>query len=277
MEMEQEVDAVTSPALRFGRELSRSREAHGWSQVNLARRMGYSNGLISYIERGKKAITFNFAVKADEVFESGARFQQLWRQYSNASLLEGFTEFTEEEARCRMLRTFQLFVVPGQIQTLAYAAALATAAVRRGEISQDRADAQVSFLASRQRLLHERPNPPLIHAVMDEGCLRRPVGGREVMAAQLAHLEELAERPNVVLQIAPFDLAEAVPFLRPVVLLTLPDRSVIGYAESQARGHVERNRDIVAAWSRRYDLLQVECLSSVASLAMIRAAREGLA
>ncbi|KDN81729.1 helix-turn-helix domain-containing protein [Kitasatospora cheerisanensis] len=277
MEIDQEVDAVTSPALRFGRELSRSREARGWSQVNLARRMGYSNGLISYIERGKRTITFNFAVKADEVFESGARFQQLWRQYTNASLLEGFTEFTEAEARCRALRTFQLSVVPGQIQTMAYATALASAAVDRGDITAAQADARVSFLASRQRNLHHQSSSPRIHAVLDEGCLRRPVGGRKVMAGQLAHLEELARRPNIVLQIAPFDLAETVPFRMPVTILTLPDRSVIGYAESQARGHVERNREVVAAWSRSYDLLQVECLSSAASLAMIRATREDLA
>ncbi|MGW4381190.1 helix-turn-helix domain-containing protein [Kitasatospora sp. NPDC004531] len=276
MEIDEEVNAVASPALRFGRELSRSREARGWSQVNLARRMGYSNGLISYVERGKRPITFNFAVKADNAFQSGARFQELWRQYNNASLLEGFTEFAEAEARCRALRIFHLDIVPGQIQTPEYATALATAAVRRGDITQDQADARVSFLMARQHLLHERDFTPQIHAVMDEGCLRRPVGGRAVMAAQLAHLEALAQRPNIILQIAPFDLAETVPFRMPVVLLTLADRSNIGYAESEARGHVERDRTVVARWSRRYDLLQVECLSSAASLAMIRATREEL-
>ncbi|RPE33007.1 helix-turn-helix domain-containing protein [Kitasatospora cineracea] len=276
METGNEVDVVTSPALRFGRELARSRAARDWSQVRLAKQMGYTNGYISLIERGKRALTFTFAVKADEVFGTGARFQELWRLYSNASLVEGFAEYVEAEARCRVLRTFQLGVVPSQFQTPAYASALAMAAARRGDITVAQAEARVAFLQNRQQIFR-RPTAPLVHAVLDEGCIRRVVGGPEVMADQLAYLEALASSPQVVLQIAPFDLGERVPFRMPVVLLTLPDRSVLGYAESLARGYMERGRETVASWSKRYDLLLVESLSTVASLAMIRTAREELA
>ncbi|MDR3034217.1 MAG: helix-turn-helix transcriptional regulator, partial [Kitasatospora sp.] len=136
METDNEVDVVSSPALRFGRELARSRAARGWSQVRLSKQMGYTNGYISLIERGKRALTYTFAVKADEVFGTGARFQELWRLYSNASLVEGFSEYVEAEARCRVLRTFELGIVPGQLQTPAYASALAIAAAQRGDITE---------------------------------------------------------------------------------------------------------------------------------------------
>ncbi|BAJ28138.1 putative transcriptional regulator [Kitasatospora setae KM-6054] len=266
---------MSSPALRFGRELARSRGARGWSQTALAKRMGYANSYVSLIERGKRALTFTFAVKADEVFETGARFQELYRLYSSSALLEGFSEFAEAEAGCSLLRTFQLSVVPGQLQTPAYAAALAAAAVHRGDITEAQAETRVSLLAARQESLR-RADPPLVHAVMDEGCIRRPIGGRRVMAEQLAYLESLANSPHFMVQVAPFDLAERVPFRMPVVLLTLADRSILGYAESLARGHVERDRKTVTAWSGRYDRLQVESLSMAASLARIQAVRKEL-
>ncbi len=270
-----EVDGASSPALRFGEELRRSRRARGWSQLALAARMGYSGGLLSYVERGKKPVTLNLAVRADQVFGTGERFQQLWRQYSNASLLEGFAEFTAAEARCRRLRTFELGVVPGLFQTPAYASALAAAAVQRGSITQAQADARVAFLATRQGLL-VRPDAPYVHAVLDESCIRRPVGGPAVMAEQLGYLEELAGRPRITLQIAPFDIGERAPFTMPLVLLDLPGRVVVGYAESQGRGHLERGRDTVSTWSREYDLLQVESLSTAASLTRVRVVRKEL-
>lgn len=176
---------------------------------------------------------------------------------------------------CRKLRTFELSVIPGLFQVPSYATALASAAVQRGSITQDQADERVMFLAQRQRLL-EQKSPPIIHAVMDQSCLMRPVGGKDVMLTQLNHLEDLAARPNITLQVAPFSLAEHIPFTMPVVLLTLPDRSVVGYAESQLRGYLERGRDAVSAWERDYDQLQVESLSKTASLAMIRTVRKEL-
>lgn len=94
-----EVDPTSSPGARFGSELRRSRRARGWSQVALGRHMGYSNALVSYVERAKRPPTSNFAVKADEVFDTGGTFHELWCRYSRASLLEGFAEFAECEAR----------------------------------------------------------------------------------------------------------------------------------------------------------------------------------
>lgn len=237
--------------------------------------MGYSNTLVSYVERAKRAPTKNFAVKADAVFETGGTFYELWRRYAKASLLEGFPEFADAEARCRRLRTFALTVVTGLFQVPEYAEALAYAAFQRGAITKVEAEERVEFLATRQRLLSQR-KPPLLHAVLDESCLVRPVGGKAVMLKQLDHIAELASRPNITFQVAPFHLGEHLPFALPVTLLDLPDGSVVGYAESHARGHLERTRETVAAWERQYDQLVVEALPKAASLALIHKARKEL-
>ncbi|KJS58685.1 helix-turn-helix domain-containing protein [Streptomyces rubellomurinus] len=270
-----EIDASSSPAVRFGDELRGWRRSRGWSQAELGRRMGYSHGLVSYVERARKPVTLKFAVAADRVFEAGGIFKELWRRISNASLLEGFAEFADAESRCKKLRTFELGVIPGLMQTLDYAAALEAGSVRRGSITKQQADGRVDVLARRQKLL-DKDAPPVIHAVLDESCLLRTVGGPEIMRPQLDHLLALAERPNITIQVAPFHLGEQRPFLLPVVLLTLPDRSVVGYAESHARGHLERGRESVASWEEDYDHLKVESLDTAASLAMIRAVRKEL-
>ncbi|MEU3569245.1 helix-turn-helix transcriptional regulator [Kitasatospora sp. NPDC036755] len=270
-----EDDQSLSPAVRFGNELRRQRRARGWSQAALGKRMGYSHGLISYLEGAKKPVTRKFAVEADRAFDTGGLFVELWRRISNASLLEGFEEYVEAEARCLKIRTFELNVIPGLFQTEAYATALASAAILRGSITKAQAKERVDLLMGRQQVLR-RIAPPMVHVVMDESCLLRPVGGRDVMLGQLQHLENLAELPNVTLQVAPFALGEHVPFTMPIVLLTLRDRSIVGYAESQARGIVERGRKAVDAWDSDYDQLQVESLPKVASLDVIRTARKDL-
>ncbi|MFE7559446.1 helix-turn-helix domain-containing protein [Kitasatospora sp. NPDC057500] len=273
---ELEIDATSTPLVRFGVELRRSRRAMRWSQVELGRRMGYSDAMISYIERAKKKVTSNFAVKADEVFETGGTFYELWRRIAKASLLEGFPEFADAESRCRRLRTFALTIVTGLLQVPEYAEALASAAVERGAITQAEAEERVDVLVARQRLL-ERQKLPLIHAVLDESCLARVVGGRAVMLKQLDRIEELATRSNVTIQVAPFSLGENLPFALPVTLLDLPDGAVVGYAESHARGHLERVRETVTAWERQYDQLVVEALPKAASLTLIDKARRELA
>ncbi|WP_030061750.1 helix-turn-helix domain-containing protein [Streptomyces novaecaesareae] len=270
---EADVDAQASPQVRFGQELRRSRRAKRWSQTEAAGHLGYSGAHISYVENGKRSPTRPLAVKADEVFGSGQRFYELWRRFSRAALLEGFAEFADAEARCRRLRTVGLIVVPGLLQTPAYARALAQAAVRRGAITPTEADERIDYLALRQEILGQK-NPPALHAVIEEGVLLRPVGGPQVMAEQLRHLEDLAERPNVTVQIAPFSMGENLSFTLPVVLLNLPDHTVVGYAESTARGHLERSRATVAGWESEYDQLLVEALPKAASQAMIRRARK---
>lgn len=96
------------------------------------------------------------------------------------------------------------------------------------------------------------------------------------MEAQLAHLASLASRPHVILQIAPFGLAGSAPFRAFMTLLTFTDRSVIGYTESVEQGYVVRQDEIIRAWERDYHRLQVEALSTAATLDLICKAREEL-
>ncbi|MFB6894725.1 helix-turn-helix transcriptional regulator [Kitasatospora sp. NPDC056327] len=266
-----ELDPTSSAAAAFGVQLRRSREAKGLTQVGLGEIIGYSDTLVSSIERGTRNPTQPFAIKADDALDTGGTLELMFWNISNTSLLEGFPEYAAQEARAAEIRHFELGIVPGLLQTSEYAAAFATAAVRRGKITQEQADDRVSFLLTRQKLL-DRAQRPWLHFVLDEGCLHRPVGGREIMRRQLRRLEELASRPTVTIQIAPYSLAEELPFTMMVTLLSMADRSLLAYSECQMRGFLARQSETSRPLERDYHQLTVEALSKSASLEMIHRA-----
>ncbi|MGW7295549.1 helix-turn-helix domain-containing protein [Streptomyces xiamenensis] len=266
----------SSPQAAFGARLRSSREARGWTQDDLAHLMGYSSVHISAVETARKPPTLRFSRSADRAFgiEGTDTFERDWRELRHGSLLEGFPQYVGYEGRAVEIRLYEIGIIPGLLQTPEYAQVLADSAVRRGAIPPEQATERVSFLAERQAAL-VRARPPMMLVVMDESCMRRQVGDPAVMDAQLAHLVKFAELPNAVLQIAPYAIGERRPFNLPVNLLTLPDLSVIAYAESQIRGHLERETGSVLPLLTAYHQLQAEALSPTASVAMINEARKG--
>ncbi|MGV9270831.1 DUF5753 domain-containing protein [Kitasatospora sp. NPDC003701] len=194
-------------------------------------------------------------------------------QLEHSVLIEGFPEFAEYESHATAIRLFEIGVVPGLLQVHSYAQAYEAAAVRQGSSTQAQATERLAFLGTRQDRLSDS-RPPTVQAVLDATCLLRPIGGPGVMAEQLRHLETLSERPTIVLQVAPLELGEDRPLNYPLVLLTLPDRRVMGYTETLQRGYLERDAETVAGWVGSYDRLQVEALSQAASLAFIRKVRK---
>jgi hypothetical protein len=233
----------------------------------------YSGTHISQVENGRKFPTLRFSRRVDAALGTGEAFEREWREMTQASLLEGFPEYVEHEGRAAELRLFDIGIVPGLLQTPEYARCLADSKVRRGAITPEQADELVAFLAERQATL-ERPHPPTVMVVMDESCIRRRVGGRGTMGAQLDQLLKFADLPNTVLQVAPFEIGERRPLYLPVYLLTQPDMTVIAYEESQTRGHLERDSKAVWPLLTAYHQLQTEALSHSASVAMIREVRK---
>jgi transcriptional regulator with XRE-family HTH domain len=123
-----------------------------------------------------------------------------WHHYGDV-LPQWFRAYVDLESAAVLIRTYEAQFVPGLLQTEEY-----MRAVIQGALLDDTADEieqRVQLRLTRQNLM-ERPDAPRLWAVVDEAALRRPVGGREVMRAQLEQLIEAAELPNVTLQVLPF-------------------------------------------------------------------------
>src|SRR5262249_128389 len=113
-----------------------------------------------------------------------------------------FRPFAQPEAEAPSLRTFQLVLVPGLLQTPEYARAVLST---RGGAAADDVDQAVTARLERQAIL-DRDDPPLLWVLIDEGALRRPVSGRDVMQAQVEHLGEMAGGRNGVIQRMPAEV-----------------------------------------------------------------------
>ncbi|MEU7566135.1 helix-turn-helix transcriptional regulator [Streptomyces fradiae] len=269
-----ELDPDSSPQAAFGARLRRLRGERGWTQDELGDRMGYSSTHLSSIETGRKMPTLRLARRADAALSTGDTFEREWREMRHGSLLEGFPEYVEHEARAAEIRLYEVGVMPGLLQTPKYASVLAQSALKRGAITAEQAEERVSVVAERQAALIRTP-PPMVFVVLDESCLRRPMGEPAVLEEQLERLIEFAEQPNTVLQVAPFDMGARRPFNLPLYILTMPDRSLMSYAESAQRGFLERESTSVLPLLTAYHQLQAEAPSQAASVAMIRQLRKG--
>jgi transcriptional regulator with XRE-family HTH domain len=151
-----------------------------------------------------------------------------WQGY--ADILPHWVEpyFGLEEA-ASFIRIYELQFVPGLLQTEGYAHAL----IRMGNASTEedvtrRAEARIA----RQEIL-TRENPPRLWAVMDEGALRRSIGGKAVMREQIRHLADMCEHPAVTLQILPFQVGAHPAMGGPFTILRFsePDLRDVVYIE----------------------------------------------
>ncbi|WP_079086590.1 helix-turn-helix domain-containing protein [Streptomyces silvensis] len=270
-----DLDPEESPSARFGQRLRVLRDERGWTQDELASRLGCSGTHVSAVETGRRPPTRRFAASVDRAFGTGDRFERQSRAARHTALIEGFPEYVAHEGRAAEVRLYEVGVVPGLLQTPEYAAALEADAVRRQAITSEQADERVDLLVRRQTGLLRSP-APLIFAVLDEGCIRRPMGTAAIIEAQFTRLLDFTELPNTVLQVAPFSMGARRPFSLPVTVLTMPDRSLMSYAESTHRGHLERESTFVLPILAAYHQLQAEALSQAASVAMIQELRKGI-
>jgi len=151
-----------------------------------------------------------------------------WQAYSD--ILPHWVEpYFGLEAAASFIREFELQFVPGILQIEEYARAV----IRLGNLpSEDEVIRRAQARISRQEILR-RADPPRIWAVLDEGALRRHIGGRDVMKAQLRHLIEMCDHPNITLQILPFSAGAHRAMGGPFTILryTEPDLRDVVYIE----------------------------------------------
>jgi transcriptional regulator with XRE-family HTH domain len=125
-----------------------------------------------------------------------------WHNYSD--VLPGwFQTYVGLEGAASHIHTYEVQFVHGLLQTEDYAHAVVTAG-HQADLPCEEVDRRVALRQERQKLLLGERAPEFT-CVLDETALRRPFGGRAVMDAQLRHLAELSERPNVRIQVVPFE------------------------------------------------------------------------
>jgi hypothetical protein len=205
----------TVPRMLVGIELHRFREAAGISPEQAAYEIRASrskisrmeNGLVRFKERDVTDLLTLYGITDEQIrgrlvtLARQASTPGWWSKYGDI-MADWFESYLGLETAASVIRTFELQFVHGLFQTEDYARAV-TLLGHTGS-SDEEIDRRVSLRLKRQDLLAS-PTPPQVWSVLDEGALRRPVGGRQVMRAQLSHLAEVARMRHVSIQVVPFD------------------------------------------------------------------------
>jgi transcriptional regulator with XRE-family HTH domain len=179
-----------------------------------------------------------------------------WHRESD--ILPGwFQPYVGLESAATIIRTYELQFVPGLLQTADYARAVIRLGHRQAEPSE--LERRVSLRLARQKIL-TRPDPPQLWAVIDEGALRRPVGGDDVMRAQIAALIDATKMPNVQVQVMPFDYGGHSAAGGAFSILRFPDQDLpdIVYVEQLASALYLDKREDVERYVEAMERLAVE-------------------
>ncbi|ALC31908.1 DNA-binding protein [Streptomyces sp. CFMR 7] len=222
----------------FGLLLRHFRERAGLSQEQLGKQIGYSKSQVAMVERGARPPKGVFVQRADEVLGAqGALIvaapkppKQTERTEQRSPLPDWFTPFADEEEKAWARHAYENHVMPGLLQTEAYARAVFTS--HYPTYDDDEIEAKVTARLERQKLLTRRPLPD-ISFVLEMVVLTRPIGGRRVMKAQLHHLAEVARLRHVRIQLMDPDREDHAALNGPFVLLETDKRQQLAYIEGQ--------------------------------------------
>jgi transcriptional regulator with XRE-family HTH domain len=270
-------DPAASPLRVFGAELRYYRMKAGVSQDQLGALVYCSGDLIGKVENGQRVPTEELTAALDAVPDldtrgSLIRLRDGLKEYLTYQATPGWLRAWEKiERQARTLLSWEPLLIPGLLQTSQYAHEV----LRRGQPGKPDAqiEQQVQTRMDRQRIL-DGDDPPMLIAVLDEGALRRPVGGPQVMHDQLARLLELAERSKIVLRVVPVDAGPHLGMAGPMVIASFDDAPDVAYLDTALEGQLVERHEDVAAVALLYDTLRAEALPVRASLDLIAKVKE---
>jgi transcriptional regulator with XRE-family HTH domain len=261
-----------SPRVRFGVEMRRLREMAQLSQAAVAARLGCTQTQVSRLEKATRTPSRSDAEKLDKLFgtANGVSFTRLHQRIvATPGSPAWFRSWAEEiEPTLTVLRSWDPLLIPGLLQTEAYASYIFSHGPQR---TQEEVEELVAARLRRQQMLDRDP-PPTLLFLMDEGVLRRRVGSRELMREQLDHLLEMARRPTLFIQIV---AAECVAGLGGAFFIAeLPDgHPDVVHADSPTLGQTTTDQDIVASVWQRYEAIRRWAYPEHVSLKMIEEAK----
>ncbi|MEU8971815.1 helix-turn-helix transcriptional regulator [Streptomyces monashensis] len=266
-----DLDPSSSPRALLGAELRHAREQKGLSQEELGRRLFVSGSFIGQLEAGTRRMQPEFAVMLDEVLETDGFFTRNCRAAARSKYQEHFAEVAEVEAQATAIRQYTPLLIPGLLQTPAYARA-----VNRGYDPTTPEETIEEWVENRMARAHvlDLPTKPLFWTVLDEAALRRKVGGRAVMAEALRHIAGLAGRNRVIMQVLPLSAGAHTAMEGALKLMDFADAPPLVYLEGVRTGRLEDDPGTVAQLRFVFDLLVASALSQEESLALIEALAE---
>jgi transcriptional regulator with XRE-family HTH domain len=263
---------------RLGLELRALREAAGMTGEAATRSLGWSTSKLSRMEIGRNPpkpadlgklldlYGVTDEARRDELATllREAKRKGWWQIYSDIP----YSTYIGLEAEAVSMLTYQV-VIPGLFQTEDYARAIIKGT--GPTLDAEALDQRVDVRLTRQAILTKQ-RPVEVRAVLDEAAVRRMVGGHDVMRRQLGRMLELAELPNVIIQVIPFETgAHPGTMMGAFTILGFdhPADPGLVYVEGDSDPYPDRDGDL-QRYTMAFDHLRAAALSVSQTATLLR-------
>jgi transcriptional regulator with XRE-family HTH domain len=261
----EEIDPHDSPRAIFAFELRRHRRLACLTQRQLAERIGFSDSMVNLVELAKRRPSERFAELCDRALGLDGTMARLYTATTWRQAPEHFRPWLDEEQEATDLRCWEPTIVPGLLQTEGYARQILGASPG---ITGDQVEERLAGRMQRRAMLN-RARPPALGVVMDEAVIRRNVGGAVVMGEQLRFLLEIAQHPQVTIQIVPSTTEVHCGLVGGFIIAERNGSAYAAYAEAQPYGRTVDDQATIARLVRRYDAIRSEAVPFKQSLRLI--------
>lgn len=279
-----EASETTSPVVqrrRLRTELRRARLDAGLTQEQVATAMEWSLSKLIRIENGSvgislndlKAILSHYKITDEKrtaeliALSRGARARSWWSDYRDVP--PRLVQLIEYESASFIIRNFQPMLIPGLLQTEEYATA--TTRTLRPQATDQEVSITVELRMKRQQLL-QQSEMPLMFFIVDEGAVRRIVGGQEAMRRQIRRLLDESEKPTVTIEIVPFSAGAHPGMQGPFMLFEFPDAEDDDALYLEGPSESRWNRDDpeeISSFRERFEVLRALSLGPEGSVDLL--------
>ncbi|MGW7576660.1 helix-turn-helix domain-containing protein [Streptomyces sp. NPDC054765] len=254
----------------FGSEQRRHRENAKLSLLQLADIVNFSKSTLARVETAELMPPPELPGALDLAFGVETYFYGLFQLAKREAHPDQYRRYMDFESQAKVIEDFATNVVPGLLQTEAYACAFFGLAP---DITAEQAETRVQARLGRQERFRSA-EPPRYTAILDEAMLRRPIGGPEVMREQLDVLLARVDTRHTMIQVLPFDHGGYALMEGPLTLLRQADGGSVAYEEGRKTACLLEDLEEVEQRRAAYDALRAHALSPKDSAALIRTYRE---
>ncbi|WP_073946847.1 helix-turn-helix domain-containing protein [Streptomyces kebangsaanensis] len=261
-----------SDSLRtFGAVVQALREHAGLSRAELGELVRFSKHTVASVELGRRMPDPVFVERAEPALgNTGALRKAAAHLARQPGLAAWFRQWARLEATAISLCTYECRLIPGLLQTEAYARTLFVN--RLPPLGDEQIEAQWVARAERQRLLRERQNTAFSF-ILEEHLFLRRTGGVDVTRELIGHVLELAELRNVEVQVMPLERTAHAGMAGPMQLLETPEARWFAYNEGQRGGLFFSDPKEVSVLQMRYARMRSQALSLEDSLGLLQQMR----
>ncbi|MGW7364031.1 helix-turn-helix domain-containing protein [Streptomyces sp. NPDC054841] len=269
------VEPESSDSLRtFGAVVQALREHAGLSREEFAALVRFSKHTVTSVELGRRMPDDEFVELAEAALGNTGALRRAAQHLSRQpGLASWFRKWARMEKTAITLYTYECRLIPGLLQTEAYARTLF--ADRLPPLRDEEIEAQLVARAERQRLLRERPNTAYSF-IVEEHLFKRRTGGLQVTVDLIDHVLGLAEQRNIEIQVMPLVRETHAGLAGPMQLLETPENRWFAYNEGQRGGLLISDAKEVSVLQMRYARMRSQALSLEDSVSLLQRMRGAL-